>query len=287
MVGPVLRTGSVQGQVVHRLLRNRKACLGMLLLLIICLAAALAPYIATHNPNEQVLAKRLQGPGAKHWLGTDDLGRDLFSRLVYGGRISLRVGFLAVGTAILVGGSVGLVSAYYGGWWDHALMRLVDVFLSIPGLLLALAVVATLGPGLTNAILGVGIGSAPACARVVRAAVLSVRELDYVVAARATGAAERRILCRHILPNSLAPIIVHVTLGLGSAILAAAGLSFLGLGAQPPTPEWGAMLAHSRAYIRTHHHLVTFPGLAVFLTVLAFNLVGDGLRDALDPRLKR
>lgn len=287
MAHPHLRRGGLRARALRRFLQSRKAAAGLALLAVIALCALLAPYLATHDPAAQTLADRLQQPSAQHWLGTDDLGRDLFSRLLFGGRIALRAGFLAVGVSLVLGGSMGFVAAYYGGWWDHVLMRLVDMLLAIPTLLLALAVVAALGPGLTNAVLAVGIGSAPAYARVVRAAVLTVREAGYMEAARALGARDGRVMWRHVLPNAAAPVVVQVTLGLGSAIVATAALSFVGLGAQPPTPDWGAMLAQSRAYLRTHHHLVTFPGLAILLTVLAFNMVGDGLRDALDPRLSR
>lgn len=274
-------------QILRRMGRNRRAMIGLAILLLIALSAIFAPLLATHDPTAQVLSSRLTKPGADYWLGADDLGRDIFSRILYGGRISLRIGFISVGIALALGGTVGMAAAYYGGHMDNILMRIVDVMQAIPALLLAIAIVTSLGPGLTNVMIAVGIGNMPAYARVIRAAVLSIRELDYVEAARAAGAPDSRIMWKHILPNSLAPIIVQVTLGLANAILAAAGLSFLGLGAQPPTPEWGAMLSQARAFILLAHHVVTFPGLAILVTVLSLNLVGDGLRDALDPRLKR
>lgn len=282
-----IRGSSPAVQALRRLVRNRKAVVGLAVLLLIALSALFAPQIATHDPTEQVLAKRLAKPSAQHLLGNDDLGRDIFSRIVYGGRISLRIGFLSVGLALLMGGLIGLTAAYYGGWWDTLVMRVVEVLQAIPSLLLAIAIVASLGPGLNNVMIAVGIGAIPSYARVVRASVLSLKELDYVQAARALGATDGRIMFRHILPNILSPVIVQVTLGLATAILAAAGLSFLGLGAQPPSPEWGAMLSQSRAFIRLAHHVVTFPGLAILLTVLSLNMVGDGLRDALDPRAKQ
>lgn len=273
-------------QIMRRMGRNKKAVVGALLLLIVGMAAIFAPQVATHDPTEQTLSKRLCPPSADHYFGCDHLGRDVFSRVVWGGRISLRIGFIAVGIALVVGGVMGLIGAYYGGWVDHLLFRLVDIMQAIPGMLLAIAIVASLGPGITNVMIAVGIGAIPSYARVVRASVLTIRELDYVQAAGAAGAADWRIMGRHIIPNALGPVIVQATLGLATAILAASGLSFLGLGAQPPSPEWGAMLAQSRASIRLAHHAVTFPGLAILVTVLALNLVGDGLRDALDPRLK-
>lgn len=282
-----IRGSSPAVQALRRLVRNRKAVVGLAVLLLIALSALFAPQIATHDPTEQVLAKRLAKPSAQHLLGNDDLGRDIFSRIVYGGRISLRIGFLSVGLALLMGGLIGLTAAYYGGWWDTLVMRVVEVLQAIPSLLLAIAIVASLGPGLNNVMIAVGIGAIPSYARVARASVLSLKELDYVQAARALGATDGRIMFRHILPNILSPVIVQVTLGLATAILAAAGLSFLGLGAQPPSPEWGAMLSQSRAFIRLAHHVVTFPGLAILLTVLSLNMVGDGLRDALDPRAKQ
>lgn len=274
-------------QILRRMMKNRKAVVGAILLAFISIVSISAPYIATHDPAEQTLSKRLTKPGAEHYFGADDLGRDVFSRVVWGGRISLRVGFTSVGIALVVGGLMGIFAAFYGGWVDNLIMRFVDIVQAIPSLLLAIAIVASLGPGLTNVMIAVGIGSVPAYARVIRASVLTIRELDYVHAAVASGATDGRIMFRHILPNAIAPIIVQVTLGLATAILAAAGLSYLGLGAQPPSPEWGAMLSQSRAFIRLAPHAVYFPGLAILITVLSLNLVGDGLRDALDPRLKQ
>lgn len=284
----------IDGQLVadrpslwKRYSRNRKAVVGLIILIIITLSAIFAPWVATHDPAQQDLRARLQPPSAEHWLGTDNFGRDIYSRIIYGARISLRVGLISVSIALALGGTMGLVAGFFGGRIDSVLMRIVDVLLALPAILLALAVVATIGPGLNNVMVAVGIAYSPNFARVTRAAVLQVRELDYVAAAQALGASNLRMMFRHILPNALNPVIVQVTLATAGSILSAAGLSFLGLGAQPPTPEWGSMLSSARSYIRVAHHTVTFPGLAIMLTVLALNMVGDGLRDALDPRMER
>ncbi|OUM98294.1 MAG: glutathione ABC transporter permease GsiD [Firmicutes bacterium ZCTH02-B6] len=276
-----------RGQILRRVLRNRKAVAGAILLAIIVLAAIFADYIAVHDPYTQNLRNRLQPPSGEHWLGTDQFGRDMFSRIVHGARISLRVGFISIGIALLAGGMMGLLAGYYGGWLETIFMRLVDIMLALPGFLLALAIVSTLGPSLTNVMVAVGIAYTPGFARVMRSAVLSVRQLDYVTAAQAAGASDLRIMVRHVVPNALNPLIVHATLALAGSILSAAGLSFLGMGAQPPTPEWGSMLNSARSFIRAAHHVVTYPGLAIMITVLCLNLLGDGLRDALDPRWNR
>lgn len=273
-------------RVFRRLLKNRRAVVGGILLLIIILMAIFAPFVAPYDPVKQNIRNRLQGPSREHILGTDQFGRDTFSRVVYGARISLRVGFSAILIAVVVGCLLGLVAGYYGGMLDNIIMRIMDVLMALPGFLLALAIVAALGPGMQNVILAIGISYIPSFARLMRSSVLTVRELDYVSAAEALGSSDARILFRHILPNSLNPIIVMVTLSLAGAILSAAGLSFLGMGAQPPTPEWGSMISSSRPFIRVSHWCVTIPGLAIFTTVLCLNLVGDGLRDALDPRMK-
>lgn len=273
-------------RIFRRLLKNRRAVVGGILLLIIILMAIFAPFVAPYDPVKQNIRNRLQGPSREHILGTDQFGRDTFSRVVYGARISLRVGFSAILIAVVVGCLLGLVAGYYGGMLDNIIMRIMDVLMALPGFLLALAIVAALGPGMQNVILAIGISYIPSFARLMRSSVLTVRELDYVSAAEALGSSDARILFRHILPNSLNPIIVMVTLSLAGAILSAAGLSFLGMGAQPPTPEWGSMISSSRPFIRVSHWCVTIPGLAIFTTVLCLNLVGDGLRDALDPRMK-
>lgn len=259
---------------------------GLLVLAGIGAAAALAPWISPYDPGAQAWQRALQPPSASHWLGTDEFGRDVLVRIVFGGRISLAVGFLAVGIAAGVGVPVGLVSGYAGGRVDVVVMRIMDVLLAFPAILLALAIVGALGPGVRNAIVAVGIVAIPAFARVVRGATLVVRIQDYVEAARAMGAGAGRIVARHVFPNAMAPVIVQATLGVGTAILSSAGLSFLGLGAQPPTPDWGGMLASGREFMLQAWWIATFPGMAIMATVLGFNLVGDALRDLLDPRLR-
>lgn len=271
----------------HRMRQNRLSVVGLALIAGFLLLAFAAPLLAPADPMAQALYNRLSPPTLEHPFGTDDFGRDILSRVIYGARISLRVGIVAVLIALVLGTGIGLVAGYWGGWIDQVLMRVMDLLLAFPSILLAIGIVAILGPGLENAMLAVGIVAVPQYARLVRASVLTVRETDYVLAARAMGASDARILALAILPNCLAPLIVQATLGLATAILDAAGLSFLGLGAQPPTPEWGAMLSQGRELIVRAPWVLTFPGGAIFLTVLAFNLVGDGLRDALDPKAIR
>lgn len=273
-------------RITKQLLRNRRAVVGGIILLVIITMAIFAPYAATHDPVKQNIRNQLKPPSREHIFGTDQFGRDIFSRVVYGARLSLRVGFLSISFALVVGGLLGLVSGYFGGWMDMIIMRLIDILLALPGFLLALAIVAALGPGLENVVMAIGVSYVPSFARMMQSSVLATRELDYVGAAQALGASDSRIIFLHILPNSISPIIVLTTLSMAGAILSAAGLSFLGLGAQPPTPEWGSMIATARPFIRVSHWSVTIPGLAIFITVMCLNLVGDGLRDALDPRLK-
>jgi len=273
-------------QRIWRELRtNQAAIAGLILLALLILVSALAPVLAPYDPVAISGSELLKPPSAAHWMGTDSLGRDIFSRILYGGRISLRVGLVSVGIGVVIGAAVGLISGYYTGWIDLVLMRLVDIMLAFPFFLLALMVVFILGPSLINAMIAVGISSVPGYARLVRGSVLSARENVYVDAARAIGCHHRMIMLRHILPNVVAPVLVVATLGVARAILSAAALSFLGLGAQPPTPEWGAMLSDGREYLRQAWWAATFPGLAIMVTVLAINMFGDGLRDALDPRL--
>jgi peptide/nickel transport system permease protein len=271
---------------LRHLARHRPALVGLLVLLATAAAATLAPWISPYDPNVQVWEQALQAPSGRHWLGTDEFGRDVLTRIVFGGRISLVVGFLAVAIAAGLGVPLGLVSGYSGGRTDVVIMRIMDVLLAFPAILLALAIVGALGPGVRNAIIAVGIVAIPAFARVVRGATLVVRAQEYVDAARALGGRAPRILTRHVLPNAAAPVIVQATLGVGTAILSSAGLSFLGLGAQPPTPDWGGMLASGREFMLQAWWIATFPGLAIMVTVLGFNLVGDALRDLLDPRLR-
>jgi peptide/nickel transport system permease protein len=271
---------------VRVLLGNPRTMLGIIVMAITIFVAIFAPVLSPYPPAAQNLRNRLQPPSREHLLGTDNFGRDIFSRILHGARISLQVGFISVSIALVVGGLMGLLAGFYGGVLDNILMSIVDVLLALPAFLLALAIVASLGPNLTNVMIAVGIASVPTFARITRSAVLSVRELDYVAAAEAAGSSDLRIMFKYVIPNSVSPIIVQVTLSLASAILAAAGLSFLGLGAQPPTAEWGRMLNDARPFIRNAWWVVTFPGIAIVITVLALNLVGDGLRDALDPRSK-
>ena len=264
--------------------KQRLAMLGGGILVVLLLTAILAPVLAPRDPLAQDLYIRLQPPSTSHWLGTDDFGRDIFSRVVYGSRISLRIGLIAISLALTGGTLLGLIAGYRGGFADMLIMRLMDLMLAFPSILLAIAIVAVTGPGIENAILAVSIVLVPQFARLVRSSVLTVREATYVEAARALGATEMRLLFYSILPNCTAPLIVQATLGLGTAILDAARLSFLGLGAQPPVPEWGAMLSGGRELLLRAPWVMTFPGLAIFTVVLGLNLFGDGLRDALDPK---
>jgi peptide/nickel transport system permease protein len=268
------------------LLRSPLTVAGLVLITTLILIGILAPLIAPANPLKQVLTVRLKPPSAEHWLGTDQLGRDVLSRMMYGARISLLIGLVVVGLAASTGTLIGLVAGYAGGWLDEGLMRLTDVFFAFPALILAMAISGALGPSLTNAMIAIAVVSWPVYARLVRAQVLSLREREYVEAARALGADAPRIVWQHILPNTLAPLLVQASFDMGSAILSAAGLSFIGFGAQPPTAEWGVMISEGRNYIATQPWLSLFPGLAILFTVAAFNLIGDGLRDALDPRLR-
>jgi ABC-type dipeptide/oligopeptide/nickel transport system permease subunit len=274
---------------------------GLFILSLLTLVAIFAPLLATHDPVKPLIGienvKKRAAPcihllgcpqdQPQHLFGTDGNVRDVFSRVLYGARLSLVIGFTTVGFAIIIGTALGLLSGYFGGWLDNVLMRFMDVLLAFPSLLLAIAIVTVLGPGLINALLAIGIVSIPAYARVARGTVLQIKEMDYVTASRALGAEDAKILGRHILPNSLTPLIVQGTLGIATAILDAAALSFLGLGAQHPTPEWGLMVGQEYKNIFNAPHLTFFPGIALMLVVLSFNLLGDGLRDALDPRLGR
>jgi ABC-type dipeptide/oligopeptide/nickel transport system permease subunit len=303
MEGQSLRSVSLWNITMRRLFRRKSAIVGMIILGILIVVALTAQWLAPYDPLKSMLdikdysgdlQKRLPPcihafgcpkDQPQHLLGLDGNIRDEFSRLLYGARLSLMIGLSTVTFAIVIGTVLGALSGYLGGWVDNVIMRLMDVLLAFPSLLLAIAIVSVLGPGLINALLAIGIVSIPAYARVVRASVLSVREMDYVSASRALGGDMTQILFRRILPNALTPLIVQGTLGIATAILDAAALSFLGLGAQPPTAEWGSMLGAERNQVFTAPHLVFFPGIAIALTVLAFNLLGDGLRDALDPRL--
>lgn len=273
-------------EVWRRLKRNKAAMCGLFILIFLVLIAIFADVIAPYGMDEQVLDNPFQKPSWEHPMGTDNLGRDIMSRIIYGSRISLQVGILAVGIALVVGTILGSVAGFYGGLVDNIIMRCIDVLLAIPPILLAISIVAALGTELKYVMIAVGIGSIPTYARIVRASVLSLRDQEFVEAARASGAGDVRIIFKHILPNAMAPLIVQTTIGVAGAILAAAGLGFIGLGIQPPQAEWGAMLNAGRQYIRDYPHMSIFPGLAIMITIFALNLLGDGLRDALDPRLK-
>lgn len=273
-------------ETARRLLADPGAVAGLLLVLLVVAAATVGPVLAPHDPTAVSLARASEGPGPVHPLGTDEVGRDLLSRLLFGARLSLLTGVVAVGVALALGLPIGLVAGSAGRLGDLALTGVVDLMLAFPTLVLAILVVTVLGPGAESAMLAVGLSSVPIFARLARAATLAVRETDYVTAARAAGAAPARLLLRHVLPNTLSPIVVQSTLRIATAILTAAGLGFLGLGAQPPAAEWGLMLNQGRAYLRTAPHIVLVPSAAIMLTVLGFNLLGDGLNDALNPRLR-
>ena len=282
---PEARSGGfLRSPAVKRFFRNRMAVLGLVLVLALVAVAILAPVIADAPPARQNLRSRLQPPSAEHWFGTDEFGRSVFSRVVYGARVSLLTGTIPVLVAGTIGTLLGLLAGFYRGWLDSVLMRLMDVLLAFPSILLALAIVGTLGPGLTNAVIAVAIVSIPEYARIVRSVVLGAREEEFVQAATALGARSPRKMFKHILPTALGPLSVQASLGVGYAILSLAGLSFLGLGIQPPAADWGEMLNRGRDFLPDSSWLLVFPGLAISLTVLAFNLLGDGIRDALDPR---
>ena len=277
--------GTSQQYVLRKLLRHRSATIGASIILFFIIVAIFAPLIATHDPRHANIAERLKDSSGTYYLGTDGVGRDIFSRVVHGTRISLKVGLIAMSFSIGFGTFFGAIAGYYGGRLDNLIMRVMDMMLAMPSILLAMVIVTILGQSLTNAIIAVSIVYIPQYARILRAAVLKVRELDYVVAAKVIGASNSRILLTTVLPNCIAPLIVQATLGIGAAILDAAGLSFLGLGAEIGEPEWGAMLNENRKFIRRAPLAVTAPGIAIFLIVLGFNLLGDALRDALDPQI--
>jgi ABC-type dipeptide/oligopeptide/nickel transport system permease subunit len=262
------------------------AMIGLGIITTFVVLAVLAPLISPYDPNAQSLREAIQGPSGSHWLGTDQLGRDIATRLMYGARISLMIGVLAVLIGLVVGVPLGMLAGYYGGWADLVISRFADMMFAFTSILLALTLVAVLGVSLQNVIVAVGISVIPVIIRLVRSSVLSIREEPYVEAARALGASDLRIITRHVFRNALTPVLVHGTLSIGVSILLAAGLGFLGLGVQSPTAEWGTMLGEGRQFIFSAPHMTTFPGIAIFLAILAFNLLGDGLRDALDPRMR-
>lgn len=280
---------SISAEVWRRLRKNKGAMIGLVIAVLLILMAITAPLLLDYKTDviNQNISERLQSPSLAHPFGTDETGRDIMNRIIYGSRYSLSVGFIAVTVSLLIGVPLGSIAGFYGGRLDNFIMRLADVFLSIPTFLLALVVVAAIGQSTFNLMLAVGVTSAPSFIRVTRASVLTARNQDYVEAARAIGVGDLKIIFRHVLPNSLSPIIVQATMRVGSAIITASTLSFLGMGVAPPTPEWGAMLSGGRKFIRDYSYMTLFPGMAIMITVLALNMFGDGLRDAIDPRLKR
>lgn len=282
-----LKGKSQMGEIWERFDRNKPAMISMVVLILLVLCAIFADYIAPYGPDEQNLLMKLKTPCAEFPFGTDDYGRDILSRVIYGSRPSLIVAAVSVSVSCIAGTLIGCLAGYYGKFADNFLMRLIDILQSIPSMLLAISIAAMLGNGLMNVMIAVGIGSIPGYARLVRASILSIKEQEYIEAAKSVGASDFHIIFRHVLPNCLAPIIVQATMSIAQAITAAAGLSFIGLGIQPPNPEWGAMLSAGRAILRQHPHVVLFPGLAIMLTVFCINIFGDGLRDALDPKLKK
>lgn len=273
--------------IAQRFVKNRMAVVGGIIILFLVFCAIFPNLIAPYGIDEQNLSNRFISPNAQYLFGTDAFGRDILSRVVYGTRVSLLVGIISVSFSCIIGIIIGSISGYYGKTVDNIIMRIIDMFLAIPGMLLAITIVAALGVGFENLIIAIGVGSIPLYARVVRASILSVKEQEYIEVAHSIGASDLRIIIMHILPNCMAPIIVSATMSISSAILAAAALSFIGVGVQPPTPEWGSMLSAAREYMRDYWFVVVFPGVAIMLTVFAFNVFGDGLRDALDPRLKK
>lgn len=282
----VYKKKSQIAEVWKRLKRSKTAMFGLVIVILLIILALGADLFTKYTYEQQDLMASFQLPSKEHFFGTDEFGRDIFSRVIYGSRVSLQVGFIAVAVALCIGGFLGAIAGFYGGKVDNLIMRVMDVLLSIPSTLLAIAIVAALGSGLGNLMIAVGISSVPTYARIVRASVMSIGGMEFIEAARAAGSSDLRIIFKHIIPNCLAPIIIQSTLGVASAILTAAGLSFIGLGIQPPSPEWGAMVSSGRAYIRDFPHMTLFPGIAIMLTILSLNLLGDGLRDALDPKLK-
>ena len=276
-------------EVWRRLKKNKMAMLGLAIVVFLVFLAIFADFFFDYNEVviKQNTAIRLQGPSAEHWFGTDEFGRDILARLVHGGRISLVVGVIAVAIALVLGGTLGAISGFFGGKVDMLISRAMDILLAVPSLLLSITIVSALGPSIINLMIAIAVSSVPGYARIVRSSVMTVRDNEFVEAAKAIGANDAQIIASHILPNCLAPIIVQVSLKVASAILSTSGLSFLGLGVKAPTPEWGSMLSGGRAYLRNAPHLTVFPGLCIMLTILSMNLLGDGLRDALDPKLKQ
>lgn len=290
---PVLSKGKAQknhsamAMSMRRLLKNKSAMIGVAIVLLLAILAIFAPLIIPYGYEEINIIDAFKSPSAQHWFGTDDLGRDIFSRIIYGGRYSLRLGIMTVAVSMSIGVLLGALSGYYGGWVDQVIMRLMDILSAIPGMLLSIAIAAVLGTGFDKTVIALSIGSIPAYARMLRAQILSEREKEYLEASHAINCGSGRIIVRHLLPNTLSPLIVQASLQCATTLLAAAALSYIGLGVQPPEPEWGAMLSGARSYIRKYPHMLVFPGLFIMTVVVALNMFGDGLRDALDPKLKK
>jgi peptide/nickel transport system permease protein len=284
---PLTQFQSPGALFIRRFRKEKTAMFGLVTIIVFVLLALMAPVIAPYDPIEQNIPASLAPPSPEHWLGADKLGRDILSRMLYGARISLATGLGVVLIASVLGTLVGLLAGYVGGWWDEALMRVTDIFFAFPSLILAMAIAGALGPSLQNALIAVAVVTWPIYARLTRGQVLILRNKEFVQAARAVGAGHVQILLRHLLPNTLSPLLVQMSFDMGTTILAVAGLSFIGFGAQPPTPEWGVMISEGRNFITTHWWLTFFPAMAMLFAVSGFNLAGDGLRDVLDPRLRR
>jgi peptide/nickel transport system permease protein len=271
---------------VQRFSRNKLAVFGLIFIVIIILAALLAPYIAPYGYDDQDVSRRLTKPNSEHWFGTDDLGRDVFSRMIYGARVSLSIGISTTTISMFTALIIGMISGYYGGKVDNIIMRIVDIFLAIPSILLSIAIAATLGGGIVSMLIAISMGAVPGVSRLIRAQVMAESHKEYIEAAKVTRASDLRIMFKYIFPNILSVFIVTFTMGVAGGILNASMLSFIGLGAQAPIPEWGAMLSGGRQYIRDYPYLVTYPGIMISITVFSINMFGDGLRDAFDPKLK-
>lgn len=282
----VYRKKSQGPEIWRRFKKNRRALVGLGILLLLVFLAVFANLVAPYDPTVQDIPIKLQGPSMAHWMGTDQYGRDILSRVIFGTRISLLVGITSTAMAVIVGGTLGSIAGYYGGKIESLIMRVTDIFLAIPAILLNIAIAAALGGGLRNMMIALGISYIPAYCRIMRSSIFSVRDQEFIEASRAAGAGDGYIILHHIVPNCLSPMIVQATLKVGAAILMCSTLSFIGVGISPPTPEWGSMIATGREYLRTAPHLTTFPGIAIMLAVFSLNLMGDGLRDALDPKLK-
>lgn len=275
-------------EVWRRLKKSKVAIVGLIILIFLVFIAVFADLLVDYNVAiKQDLVHKLQGPSAEHWLGTDSFGRDILARIIHGSRISLSIGFVSVIVSLIVGGAIGSIAGYYGGKLDMIIMRFIDILMAVPSMLMCICVVTVLGPGMSNLLVAITISYVATFCVIVRSSILTIKNSDYIEAARATGVGTFRIILKHIIPNTMGPIMVQATLSIGSVILSAAGLSFVGLGVMPPAPEWGAILTEGKEFIRTAPHIVLFPGIAIMLAVMSLNFLGDGLRDALDPRLKQ